>query len=124
TAKNDAALTTVQAGTSIDEAGFFKSDFEKYKNPNLISEHLLSSGIFKTDRGWDDGKYYLLMDNAALGTLVKLTNPDNNKSVYAKVLGKMKGVQYSEGYDIRISEAAAKKLQTENLNKFNVMLTY
>lgn len=116
TAKNNAGVT--------DEAGYFKSDFEKYKNPNLISEHTLSSGIFKTDRGWNDGKYYLLMDNAAPGTIVKLTNPDNNQSVYARVLGKMKGVQYSEGFDIRISEAAASKLKTDNLDKFNVKVMY
>lgn len=116
TAKNNAAVT--------DEAGYFKSDFEKYKNSNLISEHTLSSGVFKTDRGWNDGKYYLLMDNAAPGTIVKLTNPDNNQSVYAKVLGKMKGVQYSEGFDIRISEAAATKLKTDNLDKFNVKVMY
>ena len=109
---------------SIDEAGYFKSDFEKYKNPNLLSEHTLSSGIFKTDRGWSDGRYYLLMDNAAPGTIVKLTNPGNNKSVYAKVLGKMKGVQYSEGFDIRISEAAAKKIEARNLEKFDIMVTY
>ena len=120
TAKNNAeAITAV-----TDEAGYFKSDFEKYKNSNLISEHTLSSGIFKTDRGWNDGKYYLLMDNAAPGTIVKLTNPDNNQSVYAKVLGKMKGVQYSEGFDIRISEAAASRLKTDNLDKFNVKVMY
>ncbi len=109
---------------AVDEAGYFKSDFEKYKNPNLISEHTLSSGIFKTDRGWSDGKYYLLMDNAAPGTIVKLTNPGNNKSVYAKVLGKMKGVQYSDGFDIRISEAAAQKIAAGNLEKFDLKVSY
>ncbi|MCH5598327.1 hypothetical protein [Niabella ginsengisoli] len=66
----------------------------------------------------------LLMDDVAPGTLVKLSNPSNNKIVYAKVLGKMKGVQYSDGFDVRISEAAAKKLQTENTDKFNLAVTY
>lgn len=110
--------------TVLDETGYFKTDFEKYKNSNLLSDHTMESGIFKTDRGWVDGKYYLLMDNAAPGTVVKLTNPGNNKSVYAKVLGKMKGIQYSDGFDVRISESAAKKLQTDNLEKFSVMVTY
>lgn len=122
TEKVSAKNETLSAVT--DEAGYFKSDFEKYKNPNLVSEHTMSSGIFKTDRGWTDGRYYLLMDNAAPGTIVKLTNPDNNKSVYAKVLGKMKGVQYSDGYDIRISEAAAQKMQAANLEKFDVKVAY
>jgi uncharacterized protein YgiM (DUF1202 family) len=118
TARNDAETT------APDEAGYFKADYLKLVNPNLAYEKTLASGIFKTDRGWNDGKYYLLMDNAAPGSLVKLTNPANNKVVYAKVLGKMKGIQYSEGYDIRISEAAAQKLQLGSSDKFNVTVTY
>lgn len=118
TARNDAEANTP------DEAGYFKADYLKRVNPNLAYERSFTSGIFKTDRGWNDGKYYLLMDNAAPGSLVKLTNTANNKVVYAKVLGKMKGIQYSEGFDIRISEAAAQKLQLGNADKFNVMVTY
>lgn len=118
TANSDAKTST------LDESGFFKSEFEKYKNPNLVSEHNMSSGIFKTDRGWSDGKYYLLMDNVAQGTIVKLINPDNNKFVYAKVLGKMKGIEYSDGFDIRISEAAAQQIKTDNLEKFNIKVAY
>ncbi|WP_114791396.1 SH3 domain-containing protein [Niabella yanshanensis] len=118
TARNDAETSTP------DEAGYFKADYLKMVNPNLAYEKTFASGIFKTDRGWNDGKYYLLMDNAAPGSLVKLTNPANNKVVYAKVLGKMKGIQYSEGFDIRISEAAAQKLQIGNTDKFNVTVTY
>lgn len=118
TARNDAETT------APDEAGYFKADYLKLVNPNLAYEKTLASGIFKTDRGWNDGKYYLLMDNAAPGSLVKLTNPANNKVVYAKVLGKMKGIQYSEGFDIRISEAAAQKLQLGSADKFNVTVTY
>lgn len=118
TARNEAETVTP------DETGYFKADYLKLVNPNLAYEKTLASGIFKTDRGWNDGKYYLLMDNAAPGSLVKLTNPANNKMVYAKVLGKMKGVQYSEGFDIRISEAAAQKLQLGNADKFNVTVTY
>lgn len=118
TARNDAETA------APDDAGYFKADYLKMVNPNLAYEKTFASGIFKTDRGWNDGKYYLLMDNAAPGSLVKLTNPANNKVVYAKVLGKMKGIQYSEGFDIRISEAAAQKLQLGNAEKFNVTVTY
>ncbi len=118
TARNDAETT------APDEAGYFKADYLKMVNPNLAYEKTFASGIFKTDRGWNDGKYYLLMDNAAPGSLVKLTNPANSKVIYAKVLGKMKGIQYSEGFDIRISEAAAQKLQLGNSDKFNVVVTY
>ncbi|WP_346239157.1 SH3 domain-containing protein [Niabella insulamsoli] len=120
TAKN----TNESAAATPDETGYFKADYEKSVNPNFTSEKTFASGIFKTDRGWNDGKYYILMDGAAPGSLVKITNPANNKMVYAKVLGKMEGVQYSEGFDVRISEAAARKIQTDNTDKFNVMVTY
>ncbi len=113
------------AGVAVENtAGFFKSEFEKREHPDPLSEQVVLSSIFKTDRGWKDGKYYLLMDQVAAGTIVKLTNPSNNQSVYAKVLGKMKGTQYAEGLDIRISEAAAQKLQIQSAEKFNIKVLH
>lgn len=112
--------TVEEAPQQLPGSGFFK---EGYKTGNA-STKTLTSGIFKTDKGWDDGKYYLLMDNATNGSIVKITNPENNKIIYAKVLGKMKGLQYSDGFDMRISDAAASQLQTSNTEKFNLKVNY
>ncbi|MFT4093648.1 MAG: SH3 domain-containing protein [Niabella sp.] len=122
-AEKESAETAVATPVASD-AGYFKNDYDKNTNPNLAAEATVTSGIFKTDRGWSDGRYYMLMDNAAPGTIVKITNPENNKTVYAKVLGKMKNVPYSDNFDIRISEAAAAKLQTNHPDNFTVKVTY
>lgn len=108
----------------IDESGFYKTTFEKNTNPALLANRTLMSGVFKTDAGWSDRKYYMLMDGIAAGTIVKITNPQNAKVVYAKVLGNMKDVKYSEGLNLRISEAAAAVMQLNNLEQFVVNVNY
>ena len=84
----------------------------------------MQSGIFTTDKGWNDGKYYVLMDGVAAGTIVKISNPANNKSIYAKVLGQMRGISENEGYDVRISDSAAALLDYGNADNFTVKVTY
>ena len=81
------------------------------------------AGTFKSTSGWQDGKYYALFNNAPVGTIVKITCPDNNKTVYAKVLGTLPDMKESAGLTIRISNAAAYELgQAEG--KFNVDIKY
>ena len=64
------------------------------------------------------------MDGVAPGTIIKISNPQNGKVIYAKVLGSMKDVKYSEGLNIRISEAAATVLQLNSLEQFVVNVNY
>jgi hypothetical protein len=108
----------------IDETGFFKKKFNPQNDAVIIINRTLVSGIFKTDAGKNDKKYYMLMDGVAPGTIVKISNPKNEKYVYAKVLGSMSEVKYSEGFDMRISEAAAKVLETVDSERFEVKVNY
>ncbi len=108
----------------IDEAGFFKTAFEKLSNAALLNNRTLMSGVFKTDAGYTDKKYYMLVDGLVPGTIVKISNPQNGKVVYAKVLGNMKDVKYSEGLNMRISEAAAAVMQLNNMEQFVVTVYY
>jgi hypothetical protein len=71
-----------------------------------------------------EAKYYLLMDGVTPGTIIKITNPDNNKAVYAKVLGEMSGIRQNQGLDIRISNTAASALQVTEDEKFVVRVNY
>jgi LysM domain len=108
-----------------DQEGFFKSYFDDQVKGNPVSENpTVTSGIFKTTSGWQDAKYYMLIDGIMPGTIVKITNPGNNKTVYAKVLGEMTGILQNEGLDIRISNAAAFVLQMGDEDKFIVKLSY
>jgi LysM repeat protein len=110
---------------AVEGNGYFKASFEqqvKGKAPHKNST--VTSGVFKTTSGWQDAKYYLLIDNITPGTIVKVINPDNNKAVYAKVLGEMNGIRQNEGLDIRISNAAASALQISESDKFIVNVSY
>jgi len=105
--------------------GFFKSTFEKQVTQQPISkEQTVTSGIFKTTSGETDAKYYLLMDGIVPGTIVKVTNPANNKIIYAKLLGEMNGLKQNEPLNVRVSNAAASALGVIDTDKFILKLNY
>jgi hypothetical protein len=107
------------------DEGYFKNDFEQQaKFEPLSKEQTVTAGIFKTISGWRDHNYYMLIDKVQPGTIVKIINPANNKSIYAKVLYGMEGIRQNEGYDIRISNAAAYALEISDTEKFIVKVRY
>ena len=117
--------TPVQVATNDGMGGYFKSQYEQQvKTQPVKSEQTASAGIFKTASGWQDAKYYALMDGVEPGTIIKLVNPTNNKAVYAKVLGEMSGIRQNQGYDVRISNAAASAMQVSDTDKFIVRIAY
>lgn len=111
--------------SASSEYGYFKSVFEQQiKMIPATKKETVTSGIFKTESGWQDGKYYLLIDAVPTGTIVRVINPENNNAVYAKVLGEMSGIRQNEGLNIRISNAAAAALQIQDQDKFIVSINY
>jgi len=107
------------------EQGYFKSHFEQQVRIIPASKNeTVTSGIFKTSSGWEDAKYYLLIDKVPPGTIIRVINPTNNKVVYAKVLGEMTGIRQNEGLNIRISNAAASALEITEQDKFIVNVNY
>ena len=111
--------------TTSSSEGYFKNDFEKQiKITAVTKDQTVAAGIFKTTSGWTDAKYYMLMDGVQPGTIIKIINPENNKAVFAKVLGEMAGIRQNEGYNIRISNAAAAALQIQEQDKFIVKVNY
>lgn len=107
------------------DGGYFKSQFEQQiKAQPTKADITASGGIFKTTSGYQDAKYYALIDNVDPGTIIHIINPANNKSVYAKVLGSMSGVRQNQGYDLRVSSAAASVLAVSDTEKFYVRVVY
>ena len=100
------------------DGGYFKTQFDE-NGKNKMG----FSGIFKSTSGWNDGKYYALMNNVTVGTIVKVNYPSTNKFIYAKVLGELPDMKESAGLSLRISDAAAKELGAVN-SKFNVEVRY
>lgn len=110
---------------SDGNGGYFKPQFDlQIKTQPVKTDQTASAGIFKTSSGWQDAKYYALMDNVEPGTIVRVTNPTNNKAIYAKVLGEMSGIRQNQGYDVRISNAAASALNVSDTDKFIVRVNY
>ena len=107
------------------EHGYFKGSFDlQVKGSPASKNATVTSGIFKTTSGWQDAKYYLLIDDVATGTIVKISNPENNKTVYAKVLGEMNGIRQNQGLNIRISNAASTALGLSDTEKFILKVNY
>jgi LysM repeat protein len=108
-----------------DGTGYFKSNFyQQVKTSPLTKEQTLTSSIFKTTSGWQDGKYYLLINGVEPGTIVKITNPSNSKTIFAKVLYAMDKIRENQGVDIRISDAAASSLAVSETDKFILKVNY
>lgn len=105
--------------------GYFKSSFDQQVKISPVSKReTVTSGIFKITSGGKEAKYYALMDSIEPGTIIKVINPANNKSVYAKVLGEMKGIRQNEGLNLRISNTAASALEITEQDKFIVKVSY
>jgi LysM repeat protein len=116
----------VPAGAVKDaNGGYFKGGYEaQVKSQPASKDETVTAGIFKTASGWQDAKYYALMDGAEPGTIIRIINPSNNKAVYAKVLGPMAGIRQNQGYDLRLSNAAASALEVSDPEKFVVRVNY
>lgn len=100
------------------KGGYFKTQYDASgKSASGVS------GIFKSSSGWNDGKYYALMNNVPVGTIVRVNFPSTKKNIYAKVLGQLPDMRESEGLTIRISDAAATELGAGN-GKFTVDVKY
>lgn len=75
---------------------------QKLENPTY--------GTFKSSSGWQDGKYYMLMNDVVPGTIVKVSALESGKTIHAKVLGAVPPGKESEGMQLRLSNAAAAAL--------------
>jgi hypothetical protein len=99
--------------------GFFGSDFSE--SGKSVSG---PASTFKSTSGWQDGKYYALMNNVPVGTIVRINVPATNKTVYAKILGQLPDMKESAGLTIRMSNAAAGELGEAEGGKFGVEVKY
>lgn len=107
-----------QSANTNFKGGYFRSQYAETGKTNTGN-----AGVFRSTSGWKDGKYYALMNNVPVGTIVKITFTSTQRSVYAKVLGQLPEMKESIGLMLRLSDAAASELGTEN-GKFYVDVKY
>lgn len=114
----------VSSGNNYKGEGFFHPDYlsqtengRKARNANGLA------GVFKSTSGWDNGKFYALMNNVERGTVVKVTNLTNNKVVFVKVLGDIADIKQNTGIMIVLSDAAVGQLGAST-DRFTAELSY
>jgi LysM repeat protein len=113
-----APVVSVSSSAPHFNGGKFKADFSD-GGKSVVGQ----AGTFKSSSGWQDGKYYALINNVAVGTIVKIKDQATGKSVYAKVLGQLPDMKESAGLTVRLSNAAAAELG-EGDGKFGVGVSY
>jgi LysM repeat protein len=120
--KSDIIQVKEEMKPAETKQGYFKADFEQQTKQKAAKKtETVTSAIFKTASGWTDGKYYVLADGIEPGTIIRITNPSNNKIIYAKVLGEN---EIKQGSAIRISNAAADGLEITETDKFILKINY
>ena len=98
------------AGTSDDE-GFFVDSFPVANKYNQQITRTGRIATFKSTSGWTDKKYFVLMNDLPIGTIVRITNLDNNRSICAKVIGVLPAIKSNNNLLIRVSSATAHTLK-------------
>jgi LysM repeat protein len=127
-AKTVAALTPVVKESNRDyvpregDEGYFAAGYAQHPREKTQQFHSGDAATFKTISGWSDRKYYVLINDLAPETIVRITGP-NNKSVCAKVLGPLQETKGGNGLLLRMSNSAASALGITD-PKFTVTVTY
>lgn len=98
------------AETSEDE-GFFVDSFPVANKYNQQYTRTGRVATFKSTSGWTDKKYFVLINDVPIGTIVRITNLDNNRSICAKVISGLPTIKSNNNILIRVSSAAAHTLK-------------
>jgi hypothetical protein len=99
-------ISTMPASTA---EGAFSTIFANDVAHKSINKKSGEAATFKSTSGWQDRKYYVLMNDVAPGTILKLQS-GNSKVIYAKVLGSIPEMKENNGLLLRVSNAAASYL--------------
>ncbi len=105
-----------------NDEGFFAHTYYQRVKDRAYQAITGDASIFKTISGWNDRKFYVLINEIIPGTIVRITS-SNKKSICAKVLGPLPETKGASGLVIRMSNAAAAALGVED-QRFIVSITY
>ncbi len=106
------------------QGGYFNTAYSSQNSgKSSLKSESGTAAVFKSTSGWNDGKYYCLYNAAPSGTILKITNKANQKSVFAKVLDVIPDLKQNDGLLIRLSNAAADELGA-GAETFDVILSY
>lgn len=112
------------AQDKTSDGNFFKSAYhQQVTEGKSISAESSNYGYFKSNSGWKDGKYYLLINEVLPGTIVKIELQSTQRTIYAKVLGPLTPTKENEGLMLRLSAASLASLGIKDNNE-RITLTW
>lgn len=104
------------------DEGYFAEAYAEHSKEQSQQFRSGDAATFKTISGWTDRKFYVLIDDVAPKTIVRITGSDN-KSICAMVLGPLQETRGGAGLLLRMSSAAASALGFTEA-KFTVTLNF
>lgn len=114
----------LMAQDKSSEGNFFKSAYQQQVSEGKsITVECSNYGYFKSNSGWKDGKYYLLINDVLPGTIVKIELQSTQRLIYAKVLGPLTPAKENEGLMLRLSAASLASLGIKDNNE-RIVLTW
>ena len=103
-----------------EKEGFYAGYFDRtHLSDNTTTGE---AAAFKSTSGWEDKKFYILINDINQGSIVRITV--NDKSICAKVMGPLPPVKEDNGLVARISNAAAEALGVQDVVRFGVTINY
>ena len=120
--KKETTPTSSEYTPKEGDEGFFANSYSEHPKEQTQQFHSGDAATFKSISGWTDRKYYVLMNDIAPKTIVRITGT-SNKSICAMVLGPLQETKGGTGLLLRVSNSAASALGI-NDSKFMVTVTY
>lgn len=125
TKHSDSLIQVPPTNINTSMIGFFEDAYINSIAGNVNLQNVSGyAASFKSTSGWQDKKYYALMNNIPSGTFIKIYNAANNTYIFAKVLGSLPEMKENDGLLIRISNAATAVLGINDAEKATVQITY
>jgi LysM repeat protein len=120
--KKAMAETSTEYVPKEGDEGFFAAAYGEHPKEQAQQFRSGDAAVFKTISGWTDRKFYVLMNDVAPKTVVRITGIAN-KSICAVVLGPLQETKGANGLLLRLSNSAASALGLSG-EKFTVTVTY
>lgn len=106
----------------VGDEGFFAIYYHEMRKPFSQQFHSGDAATFKSISGWTDRKFYVLVNDIAPKTIVRITGV-NKKSICAMVLGPLPETKGSADLLFRISNSGANALGITD-TKFPITISY
>lgn len=117
------SMSVASKGNTNFGGGYFKKMYDQQVGNRPPVRESGSGSVFKSTSGWKDGKYYCFNNDALPGTVIRVTDQNTGKSIFAKVLDVIPEIKQNENLVIIISNSAVEELGTSP-EKFDCEISF